>query len=235
MAGFTSQPAWVKRASGLIKAAPFGVLLEVNMVQKLINLGTAPSGTGGDTNRSANVKCNENFTELYVKMAGKGANSDITSLLGLTTPLSVSQGGTGGKDAAQARSSLRAAANGKNVDIVEMAGLKVALSVAQGGTGAKTSAEACRNLGALATNAVNISSGTILRNSNIPNIADIDGDRSSSGLLMFSNGGNNYASCVITFHRDGQFGCHLGLDTDNQLKIGGWSMSATQTATRWIF
>ncbi|MCS3602756.1 hypothetical protein M2371_001965 [Buttiauxella sp. BIGb0471] len=39
-------------------------------------------------------------------LAKKGANSDITSLSGLTTALSVSQGGTGGKNAADARLGL---------------------------------------------------------------------------------------------------------------------------------
>lgn len=38
--------------------------------------------------------------------ANSGANSDITSLSGLTTPLSVNQGGTGGGTAAAARASL---------------------------------------------------------------------------------------------------------------------------------
>lgn len=38
--------------------------------------------------------------------ANSGANSDITSLSGLTTPLSVNQGGTGGGSAAAARTSL---------------------------------------------------------------------------------------------------------------------------------
>lgn len=33
------------------------------MTIQTINLGTAPSGTGGDTNRSANVKINANFTD----------------------------------------------------------------------------------------------------------------------------------------------------------------------------
>ncbi|MFA1192001.1 phage tail protein [Enterobacter kobei] len=39
-------------------------------------------------------------------LAKKGANSDITSLSGLTTALSVGQGGTGAKNAADARSNL---------------------------------------------------------------------------------------------------------------------------------
>lgn len=72
------------------------------MAQQLIELGELPSGVGGDTNRSANVKCNENFKELYEATgalgegkADAGANSDITSLIGLTTALSEAQGGTG--------------------------------------------------------------------------------------------------------------------------------------------
>ena len=39
-------------------------------------------------------------------LAKKGANADITSLTGLTTPLSLSQGGTGAKDAAGGRQAL---------------------------------------------------------------------------------------------------------------------------------
>ncbi|MDA4825137.1 phage tail protein, partial [Enterobacter kobei] len=39
-------------------------------------------------------------------LAKKGANSDITSLSGLTTALSVAQGGTGAKNAADARTNF---------------------------------------------------------------------------------------------------------------------------------
>ena len=40
------------------------------------------------------------------RAASAGANSDITSIAGLTTALSVTQGGTGGGDAATARTNL---------------------------------------------------------------------------------------------------------------------------------
>ncbi len=43
--------------------------------------------------------------------AALGANSDITSLTGLTTPLSLAQGGAGGTDAASARTALGLAAH----------------------------------------------------------------------------------------------------------------------------
>jgi len=52
-----------------------------------------------------------------IAAAASGANSDITSLTGLTTPLSVAQGGTGSGTASGARANLGAAASGANTDI----------------------------------------------------------------------------------------------------------------------
>lgn len=43
---------------------------------------------------------------VNVGAAGRGVNGDITSLTGLTTALSIAQGGTGGKTAAEARTGL---------------------------------------------------------------------------------------------------------------------------------
>jgi hypothetical protein len=60
-----------------------------------------------------------------------GANSDITSLSGLTTALSILQGGTGATTAAAAPFALK----GANSDITSLSGLTTPLSVAQGGTG----------------------------------------------------------------------------------------------------
>jgi hypothetical protein len=52
--------------------------------------------------------------------AASGANSDITSLTGLTTPLSVGQGGTGGATDTAARAALSAAKSGVNTDITSL-------------------------------------------------------------------------------------------------------------------
>ena len=52
----------------------------------------------------------------------------------------------------------------------------------------------------------------------ISNIAGV------TGSLMVDNGGNTDASAVIAFHRVGAFAAYIGLDTDNQWKVGGWSM-----------
>jgi hypothetical protein len=55
-----------------------------------------------------------------ISAAASGANSDITSLTGLTTPLSVAQGGTGATTAGGALTNLGAAAAGANTDITAL-------------------------------------------------------------------------------------------------------------------
>lgn len=66
------------------------------MAKQTINLGAIPSGSGGDTQRSAFTKTQANFDEIY------------TALGGTTIPsaLPVAKGGTGGTTAAAARTAL---------------------------------------------------------------------------------------------------------------------------------
>lgn len=61
--------------------------------QQTIDLGTAPRGTDGDTNRAAFTKVNANFTELYTSVADltedltllQPLDADLTSIAALTT------------------------------------------------------------------------------------------------------------------------------------------------------
>lgn len=53
-------------------------------------------------------------------------------------------------------------------------------------------------------------------------IAGITGGANTSAII--SNSGNTFASALITFLRDGAYGVHFGVDVDNKLKVGGWSM-----------
>ncbi len=85
--------------------------------------------------------------------AASGANSDITSLSALSTPLSVPQGGSGASTAAGARTNFSAAASGANSDITSLSALSTALTTGQGGTGATTPSGARTNLGAAASGA----------------------------------------------------------------------------------
>jgi hypothetical protein len=66
------------------------------MAKQTINLGTLPTGVGGDTPRSAFTKAQANFDELYTQLGGTT----------LPAALPVTKGGTGGTTAATARTSL---------------------------------------------------------------------------------------------------------------------------------
>lgn len=67
-------------------------------------------------------------TPSSIGAAASGANTDITSLGGLTTPLPVNEGGTGSTTASDARTALGAAASGANTDITTLAPLFVTAS-----------------------------------------------------------------------------------------------------------
>lgn len=82
-----------------------------------------------------------------------GANSNISSLSGLTTPLSVAQGGTAGNTAATARAGIAAAASGANSDITSLSGLTTPLSLGQGGTAGTNAPTARAGIGAAASGA----------------------------------------------------------------------------------
>jgi len=70
------------------------------MSKQTINLGTAPTGVGGDTPRSAFTKAQSNIDELYAALGASGNPSTLPSAL------PVAQGGTGGATQAAARTGL---------------------------------------------------------------------------------------------------------------------------------
>lgn len=85
--------------------------------------------------------------------AASGANGDITALSGLTTPLSLAQGGTGATAASAARTALSAAESGANNSITSLSGLTTALSIPQGGTGGSNAMAARVSLGSASSGA----------------------------------------------------------------------------------
>lgn len=95
--------------------------------------------------------------------AAKGANSDITSLSGLTTPLSKTQGGTGNTTGAADSAAKLSTARALVVDLTSITpanfdgtsdatlGATGSLPITKGGTGAGDAATARTNLGAAAS------------------------------------------------------------------------------------
>lgn len=78
--------------------------LNTKSLDKSKNLSDVANGTSARTNLSVYSKAE--VASLLTAKAGNGANSDITSLNGLSTAITVAQGGTGSKNAAGARANL---------------------------------------------------------------------------------------------------------------------------------
>ena len=143
-----------------------------------LTLATPVSVVNGGTGASSASAARANLGA-----AASGANSDITSLNGLTTAVSVAQGSTGATTAAAARTNLGAAANGANSDITSLTGLTTALTLGQGGTGATTASGARTNLG-LGTIATQDANNVAIAGGSITGITDLaiaDGGTGASG------------------------------------------------------
>ncbi len=63
------------------------------MAQQLINVGAAPNDGTGDPIRTAYIKCNDNFTELYGRSSITTANDGVFDLT-LTDNFACTPGGT---------------------------------------------------------------------------------------------------------------------------------------------
>lgn len=78
--------------------------MNTKSLDKSKNLSDLASGPSARTNLSVYSKAE--IASLLTAKAGNGANTDITSLNGLTTAITIAQGGTGSKNAAGARANL---------------------------------------------------------------------------------------------------------------------------------
>ena len=186
----------------------------VNAPSALTNLGGTGIGTAVFTATTTAA------ARSAIAGAGSGANSDITSITGLTTPLTVAQGGTNAITAAAARTSLSAAASGSNADITALtnaAGIQIGAPTL-GAQGAGTI-----NATGLFINGVGVGTGSGSVTSvaaTVPSFLSVTGSPiSTSGTLAFSlsgtalpvaNGGTGQ-----TTYTDGQL--LIGNSTGNTL------------------
>lgn len=105
----TSGLAWTAVPNAALVGIAAQVAADVAKAIRGLNLDKANwqqifSGTG---NVTVNLPDGTSWTgPAWNNVAAKGANNDITSLSGLTTALSIAQGGTGAKTAADARDRL---------------------------------------------------------------------------------------------------------------------------------
>lgn len=185
-----------------------------NAPSALTNLGGTGIGTAVFTATTTAA------ARSAIAAAGSGANSDITSITGLTTPLTVAQGGTNAITAAAARTSLSAAASGSNADITALtnaAGIQIGAPTA-GAQGAGTI-----NATGLFINGVGVGTGSgSVTNvaATVPSFLSVTGSPiTTSGTLAFSlsgtalpvaNGGTGQ-----TTYTDGQL--LIGNSTGNTL------------------
>lgn len=148
-----------------------GALLPENNLSDLEDKETSLANLGGASAGIAVFKAGTPAAaRAAISSAGSGLNGDITEITGLTTALSVAQGGTGGKTASAARTNLGIGTLGtQNASTVSITGGSITgindLPIADGGTGASSAATARANLGAKAdtgvTDASNASSGQV--------------------------------------------------------------------------
>lgn len=121
--GSYTNPSWISSlAFGKLTSVPttlsgYGITDAQPLDADLTAIAALSTTTYG---RSLLTAANAAGGRTLLLSAASGANSDITSLTGLTTALSVAQGGTGSTTASAARTALSAAASGSNTDITSL-------------------------------------------------------------------------------------------------------------------
>lgn len=149
---------------------------------------------------------------VNIGAASRGANSDITSITGLTTALTVAQGGTGGTTQATARTGL---------------------GLGNAATATVVSSKSDTNVGRLLTTGYG-GIGAVGANP-APSIGNMDG-LTAGGLFYFSAPTNAspvgaFGTALVSSHQDGSFGC-LAMSITNS-KIAYRSYNASSGFSTW--
>ncbi|GGA05466.1 hypothetical protein [Dyella caseinilytica] len=187
------------------------------MAQQKIVFGSLAGGQDGDTVRAAFDKVNANDTELY---AGMAANATAASAASAAAAAAQSTANTGVTNAATAQ-----ARADKGVSDAASAQTTANAANTLAGTANTTATSALSKANtSLQAGVTNSVTGTVITSGQMPSISQISSaGNDRKGSILFSNGGNNAASAVLSFIRENNFGAHFGIDNDNTLRVGGWS------------
>ncbi|MDH0640143.1 hypothetical protein N5D52_24760 [Pseudomonas sp. GD03860] len=179
------------------------------MSKQAINLGTAPSGAGGDDRRSAWSKAIANFNELYDWLTGTAGGT------ALPAALPVAKGGTGGTTAAGARSEL---------------------GLGNASTATLVTGKADSSLGRVPTVGY---AGIGCAVGNLPPALGNLSGLALSGLFSFSAPSNapafSFGTALVSMHSDGSFGSLAMSITDSRLAYRSYNSSSgfSSWATLW--
>lgn len=150
--------------------------LNTNLTSLTSRVTTAEGNINSQGSRISTVEGN------YAK---KGANTDITSLGGLTTALPVSSGGTGGTTPAAARNGISAAVVGSNNDITSLTNLSGGI------TGITTGAAAAAGIVGQALESISSSATTLTSgvSANVGSLVLPPGEWVVEGSVRYVNAG----------------------------------------------
>ena len=163
-----------------------------NIIYRASVTPTVPTSTTAKGAPLTNLEVDGNFKSINTDVASRalsGANTDLTSIGGLTTALSLAQGGTGATSVATGPF----AAKGINTDITSLGGITTPLSVSQGGTGKSTITGIVRGVGtgamvtAVAADFPTLNQSTTGNAGSVTNGLYTNTDQTIGGTKFFSN------------------------------------------------
>ncbi|HEX4843202.1 MAG TPA: hypothetical protein VFV57_05985 [Limnobacter sp.] len=181
-----------------------------------------PTRTGGDASGLWNISVSGNAATATVLQTARNINgvsfngsSDITVTANTTNSVTFNNGGGGG-------------ASGSSFN----GGGALTVSYNTVGAPSTTGANASGTWGINITgNAGTVTNGVYLNGTQtITGIKDFTssntGIANSAGNLATLEAYGSGGAAFMAFHRPGQYAAYFGLDSDNQWKVGGWSMGA---------
>jgi hypothetical protein len=153
---------------------------------------------------------------------------DAPASMALTPFTSTGRAIVGAADAGAAQTAIGGGATGKAVFAAANAGAaQDAIGATAVGKAVLTSADAAAartSIGALATIGGDVTGQVVITTTGTTPIATSPAGSGNVRVVNTGPGGVSAGAAYISFNRSSAFGAFFGLDTDGQLKYGGWSL-----------